>query len=359
MSSIDLSSLELSIAVSGLKTGDNPQPGVPVIRSIREAGFTGKIIGFVYDAMESGIYVEGIADEIYQMPYPSTGADSFLARLDYILSKTSIEVIIPTLDSEIPIYIRLKHDLEARGIKTFIPTEEQFNLRDKIKLSQFFPPKGIDIPETHLLQSLDDITKLHDKLEYPVIIKGRMYEAYKALNPAEAVKYFLDLQAKWGLPVILQEIIRGDEFNVVIVGDGEGNCLGLVPQRKLVITDKGKGFGGVVVKNPNLEAYARKVIKELAWRGPCELEIMKGEDQKFYLIEINPRFPAWVRLATGSGQNQPAATVLLALGEKLEELAPPTAGTLFIRHAEDVISDISLLGNISVNGELVRTKEHL
>jgi len=157
--------------------------------------------------------------------------------------------------------------------------------------------------------------------------------------------------------VIVQEIIKGDEFNVVILGDGNGNCLGMVPQRKLVITDKGKGFGGVVVQNAGLEAYARKVIKELNWRGPCELEIMKGEDGKFYLIEINPRFPAWVRLAAGSGQNQPAATVLLALGENLDELPKPKAGTLFIRHAEDVISDISLLGNISVNGELIRNED--
>jgi len=357
MQNLDLSHLQITVAVSGLKTGDNPQPGVPVIRSIRAAGFKGKIVGFVYDAMESGIYLEGIADEVYQMPYPSTGADSFLARLDYILSQTKIDVIIPTLDSEVPIYIRLEKELEERGIRTFLPTEEQFNLRDKIKLAQFFPPKGIDIPKTHILQSADGITKLKDELEFPVIIKGRLYEAYKASNLGEAYKYFGELAEKWGLPIILQEIIQGDEFNIVIVGDGEGNCLGMVPQRKLVITDKGKGFGGVVVKNPSLESYAEKVVAALSWRGPCELEIIKGEDGKFYLIEINPRFPAWVRLAEGSGQNQPAATVLLAMGEKLDELPKFRPGTLFIRHAEDIISDISLLGDISVNGELIRTKE--
>jgi len=354
MNKLDLSKLDITIAVTGLKTGDNPQPGVPVIRSIRAAGFKGKIVGLVYDAMESGIYLKGLADEVYQMPYPSTGADSFLARLDYILSRTKIHVAIPTLDSEIPIYIRLEKELMQRGIKTFLPTEEQFNLRDKIKLAQFFPPLGIDIPKTHLLQSADDIYKLKDELEFPVIVKGRLYEAYKALNLFEAQKHFFDLQAKWGLPIILQEIIPGDEFNVVIVGDGKGKCLGMVPQRKLVITDKGKGFGGVVVKNPGLESYAQRVIEALSWRGPCELEIIKGEDGVFYLIEINPRFPAWVRLAEGCGQNQPAATVLLAMGEKLDSLPLFKPGTLFIRHAEDIISDIALLGDISVNGELVR-----
>ncbi|HOH97083.1 MAG TPA: ATP-grasp domain-containing protein [Candidatus Cloacimonadota bacterium] len=353
----DLSGLNITIAVTGLKTGDNPQPGVPVIRSIRAAGFSGKIIGLVYDALESGIYYPGLADEIYQLSYPSTGADVFLARLDYILSKTRIDVIIPTLDSEIPLYIRLATELQERGIHTFLPSEEQFNLRDKIKLSQFFPPLGVDIPPTHIIDSVDQLIKLDKKMDYPVFVKGRLYEAYKARNLDEAIKYFHNLQSQWGLPVIVQEQVLGDEFNVVIVGDGKGDCIGLVPQRKLVITDKGKGFGGVVVNNPELERFARKIIQALSWRGPCELEIMKGKDGKFYLIEINPRFPAWVRLAEGSGQNQPAATVLLAMGQDIEPLPSCQPGTLFIRHAEDIISNIGLMGELSVNGELINTED--
>lgn len=354
---IDLSNLDITIAVSGLKTGDNPQPGVPVIRSIRNAGFKGKIVGIVYDAMESGIYCEGLADEIYQMPYPSTGADSFMTRWDYILSKTKVDVLIPTLDSEIILYIRKKDELLLRGIHTFLPDEEQYILRDKIKLAQFFPGKGIDIPETHIIQSTSQIRELKDKLDYPIIIKGRMYEAYKAHNLAEAEHYFYELEAKWGLPIITQKIVEGDEFNIVLIGDGNGDMKGMVPQRKLVITDKGKGFGGVVVRNPGLDTFAREVIKALNWRGPCELELIKGKDNKFYLLEINPRFPAWVRLAEGAGQNLPAATVLLALGKEIPPMPEYKAGTLFIRHAEDIISDISLMGSLSVNGELLKLDE--
>ncbi|HQO68654.1 MAG TPA: biotin carboxylase, partial [Candidatus Syntrophosphaera sp.] len=144
----DLSALDLSIAVSGLKTGDNPQPGVPVIRSIKNAGFRGKMIGLVYDALESGIYLPELADEIYQMPYPSSGADAFLGRIDQILSRTRIDVIIPTLDAEMILYIRLEKELAKRGIHTFLPDERCFLLRDKTSLANFFPPRGIEVPET-------------------------------------------------------------------------------------------------------------------------------------------------------------------------------------------------------------------
>jgi len=343
---------DIVIGVTGLKTGDNPQPGVAVIRSIRNAGFKGKVIGLIYDSMESGIYLEGLADAVYQMPYPSSGADAFLARIDYILSRTRIDVIVPTLDSEVILYIRMKQELLDRGIKTFTPDEEHFLLRDKIKLANFFPDKGIAIPQTIIVSEASQIRSLYGNMEFPVIVKGRLYEAYKANTIEEAVKYFYDLQAKWGLPVIIQKIIPGDEFNVVILGDGEGGIIGMVPQRKLVITDKGKGFGGVVVSNPALDEFARKAISILKWRGPCELEVIKGADNVIYLIEINPRFPAWVRLAEGAGQNLPAATVLLALGEELEPLDPYIPGTMFIRHAEDLISNISQMGELSTLGEL-------
>ncbi len=348
----DLSSLNATIAVTGLKTGDNPQPGVAVIRSIRAAGFKGRIIGLVYDSMESGIYLEDLVDEVYQMPYPSAGAEAFLARMEYIVSRRKIDVIIPNLDSEVILYIRLADELQKMGIKSYLPTEECFLLRDKTRLATYFPPKGILVPDTMLIT---DPGQLYGSREhFPMMIKGSYYEAYKANNYEEALKYFYEIESRWGLPILLQKMIYGEEYNIVIVGDGEGNILGMVPQKKLVITDKGKGFGGVVIKNPELDEFARKVISLLKWRGPCELEVMRGHDGLYYLIEINPRFPAWVRLAEGSGQNQPAAVVLKALGQKLTELPACKPGTLFIRHAEDLITDISVMGEVSAKSELIR-----
>lgn len=355
----DLSNLDIVIAVSGLKTGDNPQPGVPVIRSIRNAGFKGKIIGLVYDSMESGIYVDDLADLVFQMPYPSAGPETFLNRIDYILQQTKIDVVIPTLDSEVISYIRLKSELLERGIHTFLPDEEDFLLRDKTKLASFFPEKGIQVPQTQIISEPSQIRTMDDDMEYPVIIKGRYYEAFKANTQEEALKYFYEIEAKWGLPVIMQKIIAGDEFNIVMVGDGEGGVIGMVPQRKLVITDKGKGFGGVVVNNPILDTFARKAMSLLKWRGPLELELIKGFDDICYLIEINPRFPAWVRLAEGAGQNLPAATVMLSLGLSVEPLPPYKAGTFFIRHAEDIISHISLMGEVSARGELSNEEKNI
>lgn len=352
--SIKLDHKDLVIAVSGLKTGDNPQPGVPIIRSIRNAGFQGKIIGLVYDNLESGIYYPGLADEIYQMPFPSEGRDVILARIDYILAKTKIDVLIPTLDSEIIGYIRLAKELEQRGIRTYLPKEEQLLLRDKSKLFKTFQAKGIAVPKTVFLTDASEAFNLESQVKFPLFIKGALYEAYRANTINDVIYYFNLIKEKWGLPVLAQEMVFGDEFNISLVGDGQGNILGMIPQRKLIITDKGKGFGGVVVNNKKLNEFTQKAVSTLNWRGPCELELIKDNDDNFFLIEINPRFPAWIRLAEGAGQNLPAMVVKLALGEEVETLTKYKTGTMFIRHAEDIIADISEMGQLSATGELIR-----
>ncbi|MCD8479699.1 MAG: hypothetical protein LRZ88_05405 [Candidatus Cloacimonetes bacterium] len=233
----DLSKLKVTIAVTGLKTGDNPQPGVAVIRSIRAAGFSGKIIGLVYDSMESGIYLEDLVDAVYQMPYPSAGAEAFLARIEYIISKQKIDVIIPTLDAEVILYIRLKEELMKHGIHSFLPTEECFLMRDKTKLATYFPPKGIAVPETTLISEASQIISSKD--QFPMMIKGRYYEAFKANNVEEGLKYFYDIESRWGLPIILQKLVPGDEYNIVIVGGDEAAVWVCAPEELVITISKG------------------------------------------------------------------------------------------------------------------------
>ncbi len=49
----------MKIAVTGLNNVDNPGPGVPVIRGIKEAErFDVEIIGLIYDALDPGCLSE-------------------------------------------------------------------------------------------------------------------------------------------------------------------------------------------------------------------------------------------------------------------------------------------------------------
>lgn len=76
------SKMKITVAISGLNNTDNPGPGVPVIRGIRESDvFDARIIGLAYENLEPGIYMKNLADKTYILPYPSVGADAYFERL--------------------------------------------------------------------------------------------------------------------------------------------------------------------------------------------------------------------------------------------------------------------------------------
>jgi carbamoyl-phosphate synthase large subunit len=159
------------------------------------------------------------------------------------------------------------------------------------------------------------------------------------------------LSGKWGLPIIVQQFIRGTEINIAVLGDGQGEALSVVPMRKLYITDKGKAWAGVTLEDDELVDAGRRFTRALKWRGGCELEIMRTDDGKLYIMEINPRFPAWIYLTAAAGQNQPAALVRLAKGLPMEPFQPYQSGKVFIRYAWDHIIDIAEFQRVSGFGE--------
>ena len=80
-----------------------------------------------------------------------------------------------------------------------------------------------------------------------------------------------------------------------------------------MLTDKGKGWAGITVRDPALLAVAQQFMSATHWRGPCEIELMRDKYGQYHLIEINPRFPAWVYLSAGAGMNLPYAAVELEM----------------------------------------------
>ena len=345
----------INIAVSGLNASDNPGPGVPVIRAIRESKeFAGTITGLAHDPLDPGVYLRGICDNVFLMPYPSEGAENLLERMREIHAKTPIDVILPSLDSELNAYIKINDELSKMGIRTFLPSEQGLKLRSKAYFDHL-SERGISVPKGKSIFDPTAIYELDRDFDFPVLLKGQFYEAYVVHSSTEAEQYFRKLSAKWGLPVVVQEFVVGEEYDVVALGDGKGDLIGAVPMKKMQVTEKGKAWGGITIDDPEMNDFVREIIRKLKWRGPCELEIIKSKNEgRFYLIEINPRFPAWCYLSVGAGQNLPWATVKLALGEPVGVLPPYKVGIMFLRSSMDNISPLSEFQSITTTGELRR-----
>jgi carbamoyl-phosphate synthase large subunit len=345
------SSKPIYVGVSGINAVDNPGPGIGVARSLKEdSGLDVKIVGLAYDAMEPGLYMDWVVDKSFIMPYPSSGGEALLERLFYVKETYGLDHVIPNLDSELPFYIRYADKLREAGIGVFLPTLDQFRLRGKDKLVQLSEEIGLKLPRTRVILSPQMLNEALDEIGLPVMVKGCFYKAYRCYTRYEAVAHFNELVAEWGYPVIVQEVVAGDELNVIGLGDGEGHSLGMVGIKKIWVTALGKMWTGVTVKNEPMLAAAKQFANVCRWRGPFELEcIASGND--VYLIEINPRFPAWVYLATGVGLNLPSRLLRCSMGLPVEPSDGYAAGKLFVRYSYDLVTDMAAFQNAITRGE--------
>ncbi|MBD81389.1 MAG: biotin carboxylase [Crocinitomicaceae bacterium] len=343
----------LTIAVTGLNNNDNPGPGISITRALKASTLEVKVIGLSYEYSEPGIYLEHQL-AIYMIPYPIPGSDNVFRRLKEINDLHKIDMLIPNFDTEIANFIRLQPKLSEIGIKMILPTLEQFNERRKEKLSEFGTKYKLDVPSSEPISSVDKIHSFASINGYPLVVKGKFYEAEVVWNYEHATKAFNKISSKWGLPIVLQKYVDGIELNVCALGDGTGNTFGTVLMRKLYVTEIGKAWSGMVIADSDLEKITKKLINKTKWNGPMELEVIKSKDDGSYqILEINPRFPAWVYLSVGAGINLPERMVKKCFKKPIKNNIKAKEGTMFIRYSIDLICTnerfekiLSLDGNI-------------
>lgn len=343
-----------NIAVTGLNATDNPAPGLSIIRSIRKAQLPGtRIIGLAYDVLSTGAYESSLLDAVYMVPYPAEGEAPLLSKLIEIKKLARLDIVIPSLDSEIILYSSLRKELKKLGVRMLVPDKAKVQTRSKQVLSEFCKGNNFNTPLTRTVYDFNDIN--HDKtIGYPSVLKGSFTDACRVDSLEEARVFFDRLVKEWGLPIIWQQFVLGEEYDVVVLSDEKSNTVGKVVMKKFGITERGKAWAGVTVGDEVILKLADEVAKALNWVGPLEVELIKEvSSDKLYILEINPRFPTWVYLAVEAGQNLPLAAVQLALGKEVKPFRSYELGKLFVRSMEENICSFEALGNLTAHGGMI------
>lgn len=331
---------------------DNPGPGLAVAHCLRETDvFDGRIVGLGYEALDPGLHLPYYCDAGYLLPYPSAGDTTLLERIALIREREQIDALIPCLDAELPSVTRLQPELERMGIATYLPSRDQLELRNKDRLEELAAHAGIEAPRTKTVTDAQFFFECNRRgWQFPLVVKGIFYDAAVAQNPEQAVAAFKRIAGQWGLPVLVQEYLEGEEVNLTGVADGSGKLLSPVMMKKLALTDKGKAWSGVTVRDDALLEASRSLVERTRWRGPLEVEVMREPDGVYRLIEINPRFPAWVYLTAGAGHNALNTLLRLMCGEQLDCVEPAPAGVIYLRYAADTILPLEEYESVVMNG---------
>jgi carbamoyl-phosphate synthase large subunit len=350
-----------NVAITGMNARpDNPGPGCAVARCLRHtAGFRGHIVGLAYATLDAGLYLRESCDSGHLLPYPGTGTAALLERFDEVLCRERIDALLPCLDAELPNFMAIEDQLRRRGIRLLLPQRGQLRRRDKDRLPALCAEAGVATPDVRRLA--DERFFDHcaaDGWTYPLVIKSIFYDAWIVHSAPEARQRYRQIVATWGNPVLIQKFVLADEVNLTALGDGSGAMIGEVMIRKQAITDKGKAWAGVAIDDPELQEAGRRLFRSLKWRGPLEIEMLRDAVGTLQLIEINPRFPAWIYLSHGVGRNLPAALLALMNGARPDalDLAPPRPGTSFIRHAQETIVSLDEVATLAASGSTRRPR---
>jgi len=340
------------IALTGLEGRDNPYPGVAIARALREArGRDLRIIGFAYDPTLTGNFRADLFDAVYSTPLPGAPAAMLLERIRTIHASERIDVLMPALDSELALFTMHREELLELGIRMLVPSAESVKSRYKQRLSGFAEKHGVFSPETEVVTVPDTFWNQED-WSFPCYLKGPLADAVRVESLGEAIAAHHRLVARWGYPVLAQKPICGEEFDVCAVAV-RGKVVGSITIKKTVLNSAGKAIGAEVVDAPDALAAAERVIEALEWEGPLEVELVRESSSgRYFLLEVNARFPAWIGVSPGLGLNLPDLALRLALDEDAGVRSSARVGSRFLRASKTTLSRVESLGELLSTGSL-------
>lgn len=352
-----MSGNRLRAAVTGFDGLDVPHPGIAVARALRE-GWNGpvEIHALGYDALMTGAWMHGAADQLHTIPKLASGDGAMLERLVGLAGRFGVDVLVPTLDLEIPVMARIADRLAAVGVQTLLPSPEAIYATGKLRLPKLCHDHQFPAPRTIHVLDIGDLTLHADQFGYPLFVKGVTAGAKRANDSAQARVAAADLNGKWGGGVLLQQVIEGEEYNVAAVVGRDGSIRSMISIRKLGTNSKGKGVVCTVVDDPDIARHARAILETLNWRGPIELEFVRPQGAKVpFLIEINCRFPSWILLSEWAGANFPVMCVEEAMGRRRARTARPKPGTSFVRDVAETAIPLERIDTLARFGTVAGT----
>jgi len=343
----------ITIAVTGLKYIESPQPGYGLARSLKEAGY--RVIG-IDDSPLNTAFKSKDFDKVYVIrELIKEDKIEFLEKLRLIKEKENIRVIIPGFDREIFFFNSIRYEIEELGIKVMIPSSESLVKASKPHLYEL-NDKGIAVAETIKIRNFQDVEPATQRLGFPVVCKGLLKDAYVAESLTKAKLYFDIVRERWGGgqgSMLFQKYIAGEPIVLIGIADQENILVRAFVMKKLGTDSKGTTWSGYSLYDEKLISIAKKFTKETKWVGPFELEFLRTyETQEDFMFEVNPRFPSWVYFATAVGLNLPDISVRALLGERVGPDFTYVTGKAFIRCAEEKIVELEELQRLKRDGTI-------
>ncbi len=222
---------------------------------------------------------------------------NYIDEIMSICNNNEIQLIIPTIDTELHVFSLAKKQFKDSGINVAISNSQIIELcRNKFFTAQALEKIGVNVPRSMIL-SAD--SAMRSQLSFPQILKpidGSCSIGIQKLNTQSdtPIKQNPD---RW----LLQEFISGKEYTVNAFVNTQGKLVSAIPHLRNEIR-AGEVSKGITCKIPELQTIAETIVNSIhGFYGAFCFQAIQNEKNEFYVFEINARFGGGYPLAHYAG----------------------------------------------------------
>lgn len=255
--------------------------------------------------------------------------DSYIDELLAICRSDNIDLVIPTIDTDLLILSENKNRFEEVGTKVLISSPEMISIcRDKNKTSAFFETCGLKAPKP-----VNDWTIYEG--EYPAFIKPKdgssSINAYKVDNLEELKLYASQIE-----DYVVQPFVDGKEYTIDIICGWDGVPISIVPRERLQVR-AGEVLKTRIDLDSKMIEEAKKLCEVFRPCGPITVQLIRDHNTGVdYYIEINPRFGGGAPLSMKAGSRSAEIVLMLLMNEAIKEVTEVADGAIYSRFDQSV-----------------------
>lgn len=294
--------------------------GINAIKSLRMGGFQGKIVATDSSYLSPGFFMCEVNEVI-----PEADNHSFIDRLNEIVEKYGVNLLLPTSGFDIYPYSEFRDQLIKRGafpvvsdMDSLVTCKDKMLTYDRLK-SKF------DLPFT-----TTDPTEISS---FPVMAKPRYGKGSRdimRLDNTEDIGYVTSKMKD----LIFQEFLPGTEYTIDVLSDLDKKAILAVPRIRIQ-TKAGISTKGRILKNRRIEEECKQIADFIGIKGPCCIQMKEDANGIIKLVEINPRMGGGTIFTTLAGANFPM--MLIDMVEHKQVKMPEVNEITVIRYYEEIV----------------------
>ncbi|MDX4012701.1 ATP-grasp domain-containing protein [Aliarcobacter skirrowii] len=315
-----------------LVTGIGAIIGYGILKSLGNARDNLTVIGL---DKNQHIYSKGLCDVFIKKPEFEDNVNEYIDFWNEIIIKYNITAIFPSIDIDISFFNKHRAIFDKK-IKLVLNDKDLIALcSDKLIFYDFL--KKID--KNYLIPTILPIS-LEEAFEelgnLPYILKPRNGSGSQGIIKIEN-KLDFEYWTKKNKNYLLQKYVGSDseEYTVGVFGLGDGNIHESIIILKRILSREGNTKQAKVVENINILKATKELSKILKPIGPTNFQF-RIDENKIYLLEVNPRFSSSNSLRTLFGYNDTKMSIEYFLENKIPDKQNIKSG-MAIRYLEDYL----------------------